>query len=166
MSDTQVKTCPMCGNQSPLKALTCRACGEEFSRLQSRSQRTWQELRQIAIYQKAILTCILLYLVAIFGQFLVPRQFPPPPGFSVVGLGIGVVVLGVFLAAMVFNFLLAVRVYNLPVAILFGLLTLFPPVGLIIMLVINGKATRVLTENGKKVGLLGASLSQFKTMAD
>ena len=36
----------------------------------------------------------------------------------------------------------------------------FPYIGLIVLLVVNGKATGILKQNGIKVGLLGANLSQ------
>jgi hypothetical protein len=47
------------------------------------------------------------------------------------------------------------------VGVLLGILTLIPLIGLIVLLVINGKATKVLRANGHRVGLLGASLSEF-----
>ena len=74
---------------------------------------------------------------------------------------LGLAVLGVALVAMIFVILLAVKVYSPVMGILMGLLTLVPCVGLIMLLVINQKATKLLTEHGHKVGLLGASLSQF-----
>lgn len=45
--------------------------------------------------------------------------------------------------------------------IVLGILTLIPCIGLIVLLVINGKATGVLRENGIGVGLLGANLSKL-----
>lgn len=70
----------------------------------------------------------------------------------------------VAIASTVFIFLLAIKVYSVVVGILLGLLTLlgsltlFPLIGLIVLLLVNGKATKILRQNGIKVGLLGANL--------
>jgi hypothetical protein len=111
-----------------------------------------EDLRSVAKYQKGILVCILIYLVAVVCQFLLPDQLR-------IFLGLGVLLVG--LVGTVFVFLLAVKVYSPGVGILLGILTLIPCVGLIALLVVNGKATNVLTQNGIKVGLLGANLSEI-----
>ena len=64
---------------------------------------------------------------------------------------------------MVFVFLLAIKVYSPVVGILFAILTLVPCVGLLMLLLINGKATRILKQNGIRVGLMGANLSEVKS---
>jgi hypothetical protein len=86
------------------------------------------------------------------GQFAVPAEL----GFII---GLGVLVVG--LVGTVFVFLLAIKVYNTGVGVLLGILTLVPCIGLFVLLVVNGKATGVLKQNGIKVGLLGANLSQI-----
>ena len=57
--------------------------------------------------------------------------------------------------------LLAIKVYNIALGIVLGLLSVLPCIGLIVLLVVNGKATRILQSNGYRVGLLGADLSEF-----
>jgi hypothetical protein len=52
------------------------------------------------------------------------------------------------------------------VAILVGVLTLVPCIGLIYMLRMNQKATAFLRGNGINVGFLGANLSQFSGPTD
>jgi hypothetical protein len=47
-----------------------------------------------------------------------------------------------------------------------GILTLVPLLGLIILLIVNQRATGVLQAKGYRVGLLGASLSQFDDRDD
>jgi hypothetical protein len=42
-----------------------------------------------------------------------------------------------------------------------GILTLIPLVGLIVLLIVNGKATNLLREDGIHVGLLGARMSDL-----
>ncbi|HJT35258.1 MAG TPA: hypothetical protein VJ783_24750 [Pirellulales bacterium] len=108
-----------------------------------------EDVRSVAIYQKGIMVCILLYLIAILGQFFLPQQL-------ILFLRLGVLLIG--LTGMVFVFLLATKVYGAGLGILAGLLTLIPCVGLIVLLTVNGKATHVLRQNGYTVGLLGAKL--------
>lgn len=108
-----------------------------------------EDVRSVATYQKGILVCILLYLCAVVAQFFVPEQVR-------LLLGLGVLLVGV--AGTVFVFLLATKVYGVGLGILLGLVTLIPCVGLITLLIVNGKATNVLRQNGYKVGLLGAKL--------
>jgi hypothetical protein len=47
------------------------------------------------------------------------------------------------------------------VGVLLALLTIIPYVGLIVLLIINSRATGVLNKHGYRVGLFGASLSDF-----
>jgi hypothetical protein len=62
------------------------------------------------------------------------------------------------LASAVFVYLLAASVYSTAVGILLGVLALLPCINLIMLLIVNGKATSVLRAHGIKVGLLGAKL--------
>lgn len=110
-----------------------------------------QELYNIALYQKAILFCILCYVLTLIGLFMVPKEnrlLAQLPLFAI------------SVVATVFLFLLAIKVYNVWVGIVLGLLTLVPCMGLIVLVAVNGKATGILQRRGYKVGLLG--LSQFK----
>ena len=107
----------------------------------------------MAKYQKGILVCILVYLIAVVCQFALPADFLR----TIIGLG----TLVVGLVGTVFVFLLAIKVYSTGVGVLLGVLTLVPCIGLIVLLVVNGKATGILKQNGIKVGLLGANLSQI-----
>lgn len=111
-----------------------------------------EDLRAVAKYQKGIVVCILIYLVAVFSQLVVPQGVRP----FIAG---GVLLVG--LAGTIFVFLLAMKVYSTGLGILFGILTLVPCIGLIVLLVVNGKATSILKQNGLKVGLLGADLSKI-----
>jgi hypothetical protein len=111
-----------------------------------------EDLRNVAKYQKGILVCILIYLIAVVFQFLIPPEMR-------LLLGLGVLVVGI--AGTVFVFLLATKVYSTGTGVLLGILTLIPCIGLIVLLVINGKATGVLRKNGINVGLLGANVSQI-----
>ncbi|MDA1232425.1 MAG: hypothetical protein O2856_16755 [Planctomycetota bacterium] len=111
-----------------------------------------EDLRSVAMYQKGILICILVYFVAVFGQFAVPPA-------ARIFMAIGVLVVG--LIAAVFTFLLAMKTHGTGPGILLGILCLVPCVGLIVLLIINSKATNILKQNGIKVGLLGADLNSI-----
>ena len=113
---------------------------------------TREDLRSVAVYQKGILVCILVYLIVIIGQFFVP---------AVLMIVLGLAGLGAGLTGLVFVFLLSTKVYGAGVGILLAILTLVPLLGLIVLLSINGKATATLRQNGHRVGLLGADLSEF-----
>jgi hypothetical protein len=112
-----------------------------------------QDLYSVAIYQKVILLCILCYLGVVVARFAVPEEL-----HLLLSLG----VLGVGIVATVFVFMLAIKLYETGTGVVLGILTLVPLVGLIILLVVNGKATSTLQQHGYRVGLLGANLSQFR----
>lgn len=104
------------------------------------------DLREIATRQRALMFCILAYIVLIVVRFVVP-----PPLLLVIGLAI----LAVGVTSAVFVFMLAIALYGTGVGIILGILTLIPIVGLIVLLIVNGKATGILRAHGIKVGLLG-----------
>jgi hypothetical protein len=91
--------------------------------------------------------CILGYLVLVIAQFFVPPAL---------GLFLALAGFAVSITAAVFVFMLALSLYGTGVGIVLGILTLVPLVGLIVLLVINGKATTVLRHHGIRVGLMGA----------
>jgi hypothetical protein len=109
-----------------------------------------EDLRKVATYQKGVLVCLLLQILMIIGQVLAPQ------GVATV---VSIASLLTSLAGSVFVFLLAIRVYGTGMGILFGVLCLIPCIGLISLLIVNGKATSVLRQNGIKVGLMGANLA-------
>ncbi len=109
-----------------------------------------EDLRSVAQYQKGILVCILVYFLAVLSQLLVPPELR-------ILISIGVIVVGI--VGTIFVFMLAMKVYSTAVGILLGILALVPCIGLLVLLMVNGKATTILRDNGIKVGLLGANLS-------
>ena len=111
-----------------------------------------EDLLKVAKYQKGILVCILVYILAVAGQFALPPQIRPL-------VGLGVLVVG--LIAAVFTIRLAMKTHGTVLGIILGLLCLVPILGLLILLLVNQKATTVLQLNGIKVGLLGADLSSL-----
>lgn len=105
------------------------------------------DLRQIATRQKGVLICILIYLLTVLATIVVGESLLVPARIVFIAVAIG---------ATAFALLLAVKLYSTATGIVLGLLTLIPLIGLIVLLVINGKATGILKENGISVGLLGA----------
>jgi hypothetical protein len=111
-----------------------------------------EDLRAIAGFQKGIILCILIYIGAVAAQFAIPEEYR-------LFLYIGVGVLGIISTVCVF--LLSTRVYSTGVGVTLAILTLVPLIGLIVLLIINGKATDILKKNGIHVGLLGARSSDL-----
>ncbi len=111
-----------------------------------------EDLRSIASYQKGILVCILVYLLAVVCQFAIPEE-SRPMAMLVVGLA--------GLAGTVFVFLLAMKVYSTGTGIVLGILTFIPCINLLVLLAVNGKATTILRANGIRVGLFGANLPEL-----
>jgi hypothetical protein len=114
---------------------------------------TPEGIREIAGRQRAIILCIvagiILYVALAAGQTQLPLA---------VKLLLLMALLACNITATVFVFLLTTKLYGTGVGVLLGVLTLLPCIGLITLLIINGKATAILQQNGIKVGLLGATL--------
>jgi hypothetical protein len=110
------------------------------------------DLRTIAVRQRVIMWCILAYIVLIFGQFAFPPELRLIPALLAMAASV---------TAAVFVFMLAIALYNTGAGIVLGLLTLVPLVGLIVLLIINNKATNTLRQHGIKVGLMGADPRQI-----
>jgi hypothetical protein len=96
--------------------------------------------------------CIVLQLLAGVGRFVVP------PHYAVYFLIVASVVV---LASTVSVFLLAIKVFNIPLGIVYAIGALLPCLGLLVLLLVNQKATQILRDNGHEVGFLGADLSKF-----
>lgn len=124
----------------------------EDDRPRGRRRLSRETLRAIAFNQKAIILCIVVYLCLIPVQFVIPEE-------SRIYLALALIPLGI--TATVFVFLLATKVYSTGMGVLLGILTLIPCVGLIVLLIINAKATGTLQRHGVRVGFLGASSSDI-----
>jgi hypothetical protein len=109
------------------------------------------DLRYIATRQRGLILCILANVTCLVLQFVLPDLSVL---FAVAGFAASV-------TGMVFVFMLAIRIYNTGLGIVLGILTLIPLLGLIVLLVVNGKATKILRENNIRVGILGAKPDQI-----
>jgi hypothetical protein len=110
-----------------------------------------RDLRSVAGLQKAIIFCILFNLIVYACQFFFPAERRWVVALPAIPVG---------LASTVCLFMLALRLYSPAAGIILGLLSLVPWVNLIILLVVNQKATKTLQSHGIRVGFLGANLSQ------
>ena len=110
------------------------------------------DLRTVAVRQKGVIYCILGYLVMALLQFILPPEL---------GLLAALLAIGASITAAVFVFMLAITLYGTAVGIILGILTLIPLIGLIVLLVVNTRATRVLRENRVHVGFMGARLKDL-----
>ena len=113
-------------------------------------------IREIAGRQRVLILCILACIV-LYVAFIVLRNILPAPEPLILG-PIALLLLAADITACVFVFLLTTKLYGTGVGILLGILTLIPCIGLIVLLIVNGKATAILKQNGIKVGFLGATL--------
>jgi hypothetical protein len=113
------------------------------------------DLRAIAIRQRAVIGCILMYLIlAIAGPVL-------PGNSEVLWFAWTVLALATVIGGALSVFMMCLLVSNDPVRGMLGAVLTFIPVGgLLILLAVNHDATKVLRRHGVPVGLLGASLRQ------
>ena len=71
-----------------------------------------------------------------------------------------VLIVAANITACVFVFMLAIKIYGTGSGVLLGIGTLVPLVGLIVLLTVNGKATKILRNHNIRVGFLGEDLSK------
>lgn len=109
-------------------------------------------LGEVATRQKGVIYCLLVYIALVIARFVVPPELQLIPAIAALAASV---------TAAVFVFMLAIHLYGTGTGILLGILTLIPCIGLIVLLMVNGKATSVLKQNGIHVGFLGASSSQI-----
>ena len=114
-------------------------------------------LREIALRQKVILICILLQILCLLAMPLIPAE--------AVGL-IQLVYLGTVVVGAIFVLLLAMRVYGPAGGLLLGFFALVPLLGIVILLLVNARATYRLRQAGIRVGLLGANLASLPASTD
>jgi len=132
--------------------------------MNSPSSFTREDLLQIARWQSAIITLILLNLLLIVGL-----------ACSLISLGPGHWSAGVEISAVrwiltLLNLIAVVFIYRLAKALrrtawVYALAAFFPCVGLITLLLINHCATRALRRHGVRVGLTGAVKSDLDHIA-
>ncbi|WDI44664.1 hypothetical protein [Bremerella sp. P1] len=112
-------------------------------------------LIRIVWYQRLTILAILVYTGFAIGPMLL----------TVAGLWVPIRAVSIaywcfVFVAMFTTFRLAQQVYSTLIAVLCGLLILFPIVGLVVLVVVNQKALSDLNEHGLQPGFLGMSRSE------
>ena len=110
-----------------------------------------EPIRRVAKFQRYVIFALLANILANIITFATRGQ-DLPARFVVIALYAGVAVF-----AMVAIFLLAKEVFNTGVGVLCAILMIVPFISLIVLLVINQKATSYLQSNGVRVGFLGTN---------
>lgn len=110
------------------------------------------DLKSVALYQRGINIGILIYLLTILGTFTLP---------TVIGQFLPLLLIPLAIAMVIFIVLLSMKTFGIALGIIFAVLALIPFLGLFILLLVNNRATRILTANGIKVGLLGAKFGSI-----
>jgi hypothetical protein len=124
--------------------------------------RTGPELRAIASAQRFIIYAILGYLILVVVMVILrPRDVP---GVDFIA---GIVGLGTAICGLIGIVRLAANLYRSTlVGILNGLAMFLPFIGLLVLAMVNARATRVLKKHGIRVGLLGANSSDVDAIPD
>jgi hypothetical protein len=104
-------------------------------------------LWMIALLQRIIIGGIGVYIVAVIARLLISPTLV---------LMLLLIVVPVLLCVTVALWMLAIKLYGLGRGIALGVVSLIPIVSLIILVVVNGRATETLQQHGIKVGLLDA----------
>ena len=112
-----------------------------------------QRLHRIAVSQRRVMLCVLGYMGLVVFSMLFGG-----PEFTVIFFGIAAIL--IVIAGLVSVVQLAYRLKGTTSAVIVGVLSLIPLVGLITLLVFNGWASKELKKSGFRIGLLGASPAQ------
>jgi hypothetical protein len=108
-----------------------------------------KDLKTVAVAQKSILVCIILRMFGFASLYSSPSEFH---------LFVEIALYCVSAVGAVSVFILAKKV---GLGIIYGIVALIPYIGLLSLLVVNQKATKILRANGHEVGLLGADTAKF-----
>lgn len=110
------------------------------------------DLRDVAVAQKGVLICMLVQVMLLIVSFAAPADVKSIIPFVLIAVG---------LVGVVFVFMLTIKVYNVFLGILFCFAALMPCLGLLVLFMVNSRATSILQANGIHVGFMGADLSQL-----
>lgn len=129
------------------------AFDDEFGRPEERSA---EGLRRIARYQRWLIAVVLAQL-ALWGGFIAIMVLSRGRGADVQFPVVLTIILGV--VGGLFVFLLSWELRGPFAATVFGIATVVPCIGLLILTMVNGYATTELRKHGVPVGVFGASLA-------
>jgi predicted RNA-binding Zn-ribbon protein involved in translation (DUF1610 family) len=158
------RPCPMCGEMIVATAAKCRFCGEVFDPTLKKAKKGGKagHMQSVASAQRNLLICIFLQIVTYLTLLALGQAVqgkPPDPALSIFILIDAAVLLAAGVGGIIYVFILSSRIYNTGLGILLALLSIVPCLGLLILVMVNQRATTLLRENGYEVGLLGAKIS-------
>ncbi len=177
----QAVPCPQCGGRIDTGNVICTNCGYNTSTGEAAKTRVLKAEKQprqkakqsadvsgVAVWQKRLLACILLYILGIFAVGAMSVVFArdlvnPDTGqidqslawqgkFLVARIGLFAIFAGGLVCAV--GIMRSMRLH-IAAIIPLAFVLLIPCVGLVTLLVINGLATSQLKKAGYRVGLLG-----------
>jgi len=111
-----------------------------------------EKLRRVAKYQQWVLYALLANICINIASIAVRQA-----NEFMLSLGVLAVALAIAAFSMVAIFLLANELYNAGIGVLCAILMIVPCIQLITLLIVNGKATSFLQQNGIKVGFMGTN---------
>jgi hypothetical protein len=118
------------------------------------TDRSRPELRTIAKTQRTALVGLLVFFCGVMILAFLTKNVPVITALAFVFVAL--------VAASVF--MLALRLYGLGTGMVLGFLALGPCLGLVVLMILNGKATTVLRNHGVKVGFMGAGPSAIDAL--
>ena len=119
-----------------------------------------EDILQVAKYQSNLIMVILVNIIA--GAFMVSSISSNEAVPAISHMFIGVFRIAVLVVSIYFVYCLA-KAARSP-AILYVILVFIPLLGLIALLHLSGIATKILRDNGIKVGLMGANKSDLESL--
>ena len=139
--------CPYCAEEIYAEAKKCKHCGEfvtapSGSLNELRKPTADQRILDIAQNQKYVIYVILAQFVALVVSAISPL------------LG-GILILATLVLQLLFVFKLCMATFAKESGVILGILSLVPILGLLVLLIVNSAATKILKSNGIPVGFLG-----------
>lgn len=123
-----------------------------------------QDVYEIAKRQRWLIGAIGATLLLIVSSFVMPgiiNQMPEgSANIAAILYAVFAIAVRVFVLVCVFS--LARQLYGTGIGILMLILSLLPLIGLIVLIMVNMKATKFLQQHGVKVGLMGADLNEVR----
>jgi hypothetical protein len=137
-------------------------------RRRSRRTHTASDLKQVAWSQKVLILCLIGYLFLWLGYIAFNLMHLGDVANDSTTVFNIVLVLNVVLGVVsgVFICLVEMKLSGVVVGVVVGLLTVVPCVGLLLVLIVNTRATSALQSNRVRVGLLGARMSDLATLSE
>jgi uncharacterized membrane protein len=111
-----------------------------------------EKLRRVARRQQLVLYALLAQIIVYISMF--GAQGANASGAAAI---LGLLFLAIAIFSMVAVFLLAKELLNIVIAVICTVLMLIPCISLLTLLIVNGRATKLLQKHGVKVGLMGAN---------